>query len=195
VSYARLATPVLVAAVLAAGGCGGSSKSTPTATTAASKSQPATTQTATTTQTTTATTPPIASTPGTPIKVATGKQLARADLISKGEAICARTNAELSSSTIKSEKDLIRLLPQTAIYDKTEATELSQLVPPAAMAQAWKRIVNGFQLFGEYTSRVAEYARAKNYSSGHPLVARAEKLHAEVADLAKRNGFNECGQI
>jgi hypothetical protein len=82
-----------------------------------------------------------------------------------------------------------------AIYDTTEAQELGQLAPPAAMAHSWKTIVNGFQLFGEYTSRVAEYARAKNYASGQPLLVRAEKLHSEVAGLAKHDGFNECGQI
>ena len=185
---AHPASIALTAVAFAASGCGGSSTSTQTTTVAST--QPAATTTAQSTATT-----PVVTTHATTVKLATGTPLTRAAFIAKGEAICARTNAELSSSVVKSHQDLLRVLPQAAIYDKTEAQELSRLVPPSALAQSWTQIVNDFQRFGEYSDRVAEYARANDRKSQQSLTTTAEKLHEKVAALAKRDGFNECAQI
>lgn len=185
---AYLAVLALAATVLVVSGCGGSSKTT-TTTTAAATTTPATTAPATTTPATTT------SATVTTVKLASGKPLSRATWIAKGDVICAHANAELDSSTVKSLQDLIRLLPQAALYDKTESAELSKLVPPASKAGDWKKIVVGFQVFGEDSDKIAADAAAGNNAAGKAVLLEAEKIHEGIAKLAGHDGFIACSVI
>jgi hypothetical protein len=65
--------------------------------------------------------------------------------------------------------DFARVYPQVAIYDRTEAAELSKLVPPAAMAQDWARIVNNIKLHAKYVSDRQEMTAYPNTIAGHLL--------------------------
>jgi hypothetical protein len=182
VLHAHFAALALAATTLAVSGCGGSSKAGST-TTARAATAPATTASTTNA--------PI---PTTPVTIASGKPLTRAQWIARGDAICARTNMKLKAISVVSTRDYARVLPQAAIYDRIEATELSKLVPPASMARDWMQIVNGYQLFGDYTSRVAEYAQANNFAPATPLTQMGEKVHKHLAAIAKRDGFKQCPQ-
>jgi hypothetical protein len=171
--HTQLAALALTAATLAASGCGGSSK-TESTTSAASATTPATT----------------AST-----KTASGTALTRAELIAKAEPICARANAELSSTTVRSGSEFARALPQAAAYERAEATELSKLAPPGTMAVDWEQIVAGIRAFAEDTAKVGEYIQSKNPTAATTLYAAAKKDHEHVAAIFKGDGFKECAAV
>jgi hypothetical protein len=173
----------LATGALAVAGCGGSSKST--ATTAAS-TPPATTTTATT---------PTATVTAAAVTFASGTPLSHTVWIARGDKICAHANTELSTGTLRSPQAFASALSRAAVYDKTEASELGKLVPPASEASDWKQIVNDIQLFGEYTSKVAEDTRAGNNEAAHPLLLQGEAIHARLAAIARRAGFTQCDQI
>jgi hypothetical protein len=126
------------------------------------------------------------------VKFASGEPLKHSDWITKGDAICEQTNKAIDANPIKTQADFARLLPQVALYDKTEAAELGKLVPPASKVKDWRQIVNGYQLFGEYTATVAEYALAGNFAAAKPLVFTAGKIHKRIVAIAKRDGFKVC---
>jgi hypothetical protein len=183
--HTQLAALALAAATLAVSGCGGSSKTASTSTATAQPTTAATTTAATTTVPATA----------AAIKIRSGRPLTRAAWIAEAEVICARTNVELDSTKIKTVQDYARVLPQLASYDRIEATELSKIVPPTVMASDWRLIVTGFQKFGEYTERVAEYAEANNFNGATPTYRVAKATHERLAKIAKHDGFKECAVI
>jgi hypothetical protein len=172
----------LAVAAFAASGCGGSSKSPSSTTSTSSSSSTPTTTTNTN----------VSTVSNAPLIIATGKPLTRTVWISKGDAICGRTNTKLSATTVKNSEDFARLLPQAALYDRTEAVELSKLVPPPAMAQDWAQIVDGLQKFGELSAKAGEYAQAKNTNEGIPVFAAANKAQQEATAIAKKDGFKVC---
>jgi hypothetical protein len=168
--YMQLAALALALAALAASGCGGSSK---------------------TGSTTAAATTPLPQT-ATAATVAPGQPLTRAQLIATADAICARTNARRQTVSIITRKDFARVVPEVAVYDNTEANELGKLVPPAPMAHEWAQVLGYFQLYGEYVSRMAEYAQANNLKGFSHLYEQAETLHQKLHDVATRAGFKRC---
>jgi hypothetical protein len=172
--------PALAAIALSAAGCGESSHSR--SATAASTSAPATTATV-------ATPPPGA------IKLASGRPLTRAEWIAKGEAICTRTNTKVSATTVPSEREYPRVLPQLAVYEWTEARELSKLVPPRPKTHDWAQIVSNLQLDGNYLSSLTNYFQAKNRRAAYSLLVTAERLHERLGAIARHDGFNECTHI
>jgi hypothetical protein len=159
--------------------CGGSSKTTSTTTAATVASQ-----------TTTA-----ATTPTTPVKSASGKPLTRAQLIAAGEAICKSANTKRQAVSVITKKDLGRVVPEIAIYDTTEANELSQLVPPASMAGIWSQILRDFQAYGQEVSMMGQYAQANNTVAFRRLYEKSELLHEKLHEVAARAGFNHCARF
>jgi hypothetical protein len=176
----QLAAFGLVAAALVVAGCGKSSKAESTATTATAASTP----TATTAPTTTAANV-------THIKVRSGTPLPRTTWIRRGDAICARTNVKLNSTTVKTPQDFARLLPQAAAYDHAEAVELSKLVPPTAMASDWTQVVVGIEKFGELDEKAAEHVLT-NYHLATPILIAANAVQKQWTTIAKRDGFKVC---
>jgi hypothetical protein len=170
----------LAAIALSAPGCGGSSHSQSAATAASTTS-------AATTTTTVATPPP----PTATVKLASGRPLARAEWIARGEAICTRTNTQLSATT-GGEREYPRVMPQLAVYEWTEAQELSKLVPPRAKTHDWAQIVKNLQLDGDYLNTLASYFQTKNKRAGYKLLETAERLHEHLNAIARRDGFSEC---
>jgi hypothetical protein len=189
--HMQLAALVLAATTIAASGCGESSKSTSTATQASSTGASAATTAATPT---TATSTVALPAPTAPIKVATGTPLARAQFIAAADAICARTNTKLAADVIVTKKEFGRVLPQVAIYDRTETNELSKLVPPAAMAHIWAHMLKDFQSYGEYTSTVARYAQANNFSAASPIINQADDVRRTLSVIAIGQGFKHCSK-
>jgi hypothetical protein len=172
----HMATITVAAMMIATVGCGESTKSTPAAGTMPSKMAKDATS----------------SSVGAGIPIHAGRPLARTAWISRGDAICTRIHAKLSSTTVKSAEDSARLLPQAAAYDHLEATELSQLVPPVGKETDWQTIVNGIQKISELAMRSAEYAQTKNYQAAEPIAVQANAVQHRYAAIAKRDGFKEC---
>jgi hypothetical protein len=178
--HMQLTALALAATALALSGCGGSSKSASTTSSAAS------------TPTTTNANVSVHLAP--PITIASGPPLTRAAWIAKGDAICTRTLDKLEATTAKTAEQLARLLPEAAVYDRTEANELSKLVPPTAMADSWAQIVDDLQKYGELTAKAAEYARVRNTNEGIPVFDSANRTQQELTTIAKNDGFKICSQ-
>jgi hypothetical protein len=166
----------LTSTALAVSGCGGSSKTG------------STTTVATTAQATTAATPAAVK---STVKVATGRPLTRSALIAKGDAICARANKKLGAITVTTQADFVRVLPQIAIYDSTEFSELGKLVPPASLVRDWGRIINASHLFSEYVNQVAINAQATKQVDAL-LIHTAEAAQGKMESIARHDGFKEC---
>lgn len=163
---------------LAASGCG-SSKPSPTSSAASA---------------TTATTTP-SSVPTTPVTLATGRPLTRAQLIARGDAICASAITKLTATTVRSTPEFARALPQAAIYLGAEAEGLSRLVPPASMTHDWTLIVNDIHFASQYVSRSAQYFKEKLERSAGQLYAKANLLNTQSKAIARRNGFKGCSRV
>lgn len=169
--HIQIAALALAATALVVSGCG-SSKAASTTT--------ASTTAATSTVTT------------TPIKLATGTPLTRAQLIAQGDAICASTLTKFGTITVKTKAEFLRVLPEGAIYLTTEAEELGKLVPPASMIHDWTQIVNDIHFASEYTTRSDRYFKEKQANTANQLYAKANKLVKQSRVIAARDGFKRC---
>ena len=176
----QFAALTLAVTALAASGCGESSKTT-------SNSSATTTATASTTGASGPTTPPATS-----VKVATGAPLSRARFIAAADAICAQTNTKLAAVTVITSKEFARQLPEVVIYDTTEISELSKLVPPPALAHDWETILTDFHGFTEDSNLVAQKLKAKDPKTVAPTVTAAQNLHRSLDAIAARDGFRHC---
>jgi len=177
--HAHLAAPALAAIALATIGCGGSSKTGSSA--AATTTAPA----ATTTTTTVAL-------PTTTVKLATGRPLTRAELIAKADPICKRMNTKVFGIRVKSISEFASVTPQMAIYINTASADLGKLVSPARMTRDWARIVNGLQLYGEYVSKIGQYAQANDISAARQQYATAQNILVQMNTIGKNDGFIQC---
>ena len=184
--FAHIAALALATTAFVASGCGSSSSTTTTTTTAAST--PATTASTTT--------PPVATVPAPPtIALASGTPLTRAQLITKGEAICTRLNAQLGASTAKSLAELARALPVAAAEEKAEFVQLVKLVPPATMASAWREFLAETKQWSEDSEKLAISTQTQQLSLTAPLVQSTRAIHEHLAHVAERAGFKECALI
>ncbi|HEV7936503.1 MAG TPA: hypothetical protein VGP18_00580 [Solirubrobacteraceae bacterium] len=195
-SHIRLAALALTAVSLALGGCGGSSK-----TTASTVAATATT-TADSTQATSTTAAGASVPAATIVRVASGTPLTRAQLIAKGDAICAHVNAEVdkvdTQPNVPASVELREVLegyPKVARYETTETNELSKLVPPAALAHDWGLIVNDFHRYVQYADALASDAEAKNIKAIGPLIQPAEAVHEKLNAIAAHDGFKSCSGV
>jgi hypothetical protein len=182
---AQFGALALATIALAASGCGGSSKSQSIAnSTTTTGAQSTTTAQITTAQATTAT--------AQKIKIRSGKPLTHAVWVARGDAICARTVAKLSSTSAKTQQDFLRGLSQAIGYERTEAKELSNLVPPVGKANDWAQYITGLEQFSAYSARAREYARANKFKEAGPILAAASAIKRQLVAIGKRNGFTAC---
>jgi hypothetical protein len=128
------------------------------------------------------------------------KPLTRSELIARGDAICRRINAKISTITVSSAQDYARLAPPLAAYEQTAVAEMRKLTPPASMANDWKQIVTGAQMLADGTAKLGEYAQTSNPFQAHqtPSVHAAFVATTEgakqIVTAAQREGFNDCAQ-
>jgi hypothetical protein len=122
------------------------------------------------------------------------KPLTRLQLLHKGDAICRRVNQRLSSINIKSQQDLVRVLPQLATYEQRALAELSKLVPPVSMEGDWKTILDGAQTVADITAKLEESTKAKDLRAARTLIQEADKVQRRTTATAKRDGFRYCSQ-
>lgn len=174
----KLVAAVFVTAALTAAGCGSSSKTTAPNSAAATPTSTATAQTK----------PAVSE----EIKVSTGKPLTTTTWIAKGDAICSRANAKLSSTTARTQQDYARLLPQAAGYERAEATELSKLVPPRGKAADWQQMLTDLTKFSEFSLKAGEYAQVNNFHAALPIATAGNKAQLELITIAKNDGFKVC---
>jgi hypothetical protein len=123
------------------------------------------------------------------------KPLTRAELTAKANAICEGVTAKLKSKTIKSQQDIARVAPELASFEQRALIDLSKLVPPAELANDWKRFIAGAQTLAENTARLGEYAKANNLKAARSLIASSETVQQRMVSTAKRDGLKACEQV
>jgi hypothetical protein len=165
----------LAATTFAASGCGSSSKES---------SKPTSNEAA---QSTTAAAPASPS-----IKLASGKPLTEAQWIVKGDAICARLNAQLAANPVQKTKTFAIVLPQAAAEERAAALAMAKLVPPSSKTADWQAIVAKTQQWAENSATLGRAAQTGTLNLQNPLVQQTTKVRSEAMRIAKRNGFKRC---
>lgn len=122
------------------------------------------------------------------------KPLTRAQLLHRADTICHRLSKKLSSTTIKTEQDFVRVLPKLAGYEQEGLAELSKLIPPARMAEDWKMIVAGAQTLADDVAKLGEDVKAKDRKAARAVLSEVGKVQQRTGAIAKRDGFKDCSQ-
>jgi hypothetical protein len=182
-SRQQLAVLVLAATTFAAAGCGSSSKGG-SATTAASTAALSTTVA---TAASSNTVPPAVAVP-----VASGKPLTRAQWLAKGDAICARLFRKLEPLAIKKIRELPRVLPQAAAYQRAAVAKLAKLVPPTSKAGDWQVFLRTTLRSAETEAKLAEYGKLGEAITRSPVGTAMVALQKHLAEMAKHDGFKVC---
>jgi soluble cytochrome b562 len=123
------------------------------------------------------------------------KPLTRAQLTAKADVICKSVTAKLASKTIKTKRDIARVAPELASFEQTALTELSKLVPPAALANDWKQFVAGAQTLAESISKLGEYAQANNLKGARGVIRTIGTVQQQMVTIAKRDRLKDCQQV
>jgi hypothetical protein len=179
--YRRLAGLVLTASTLAFVGCGGSGKANSSTSTGSSDATVATTPS-------TSTTPAPVTAPGPP--------LSTAQLVAKAQTICRRLNVHLAGPkyVIRSQQDLVRIVPLRIAAEQSTLTELSKLTPPASSTTGYKQLLAARRTLIEDTTKLGEDAATGNPNT-NSVYASSATVEREMAETAKSVGIVECGHI
>jgi hypothetical protein len=169
----RIATLALTASLLTVSGCGGSSAPSSSGTTSTGAHAAAT---------------------SAAVVTRTGP-LNREEMLTRGDAICYRLNAERHSTYIGSREDFARLIPPLAAKELAGAEEMSKLIPPPSLKQAWEKIVENSRTLAEVTGRFHTWAEASNLKLSRPVDAIMTKAMDEVEQVAKKAGFKDCARF
>jgi hypothetical protein len=129
----------------------------------------------------------------TPVVSTAGAPLPHARWIAKGDAICERALAKVSTLTSRNAAQFIRALPQAAIYYSAEAESLGKLAPPRPRMHDWERIVRDLHLIGEYASAAGRDQRAP-MTVMHDVLSKTSPLQADMIATARRDGFKWCSR-
>jgi hypothetical protein len=123
------------------------------------------------------------------------KPLTRAELTMKANAICKTVSAKFASKTINNQKEMATVVPELANFEQNELAELSRLVPPAALAEDWKKFISGAETLAENTVKLSEYTKAKDIKGAGGLISASESTQAQMRAIAKRDGILGCEQV
>jgi uncharacterized protein with von Willebrand factor type A (vWA) domain len=123
------------------------------------------------------------------------KPLTRAELTAKADAICKTVTARLAKNTIRTQQDIARVAGELAAFEQVALTNLSKLVPPAALADDWKQFVAGAQTLAENTSKIGEYAKANNLKASKSLITSSQATQRQMTAIAKRDGLRSCEPV
>jgi hypothetical protein len=123
------------------------------------------------------------------------KPLTRAELTAKADAICKTVTAKLAGTKVKTQQDIGRVAPELAFFEESALAQLSKLVPPAALAEDWKKFVAGAQTLAENTSKLGEYAKANKLKQARGLIVSSQQVQQGMMTIAKRDGLKSCEQV
>jgi hypothetical protein len=123
------------------------------------------------------------------------KPLTRAELTVKADAICKTVTAKLATKTVKTQQDIARIAPELAGFEQSALAELSKLMPPAELADDWKKFVAGAQMLAENTAKLGEYAKSNNLKGARVLIVSSEATQRQMVATAKRDGLTACEQV
>ncbi|HEY5194453.1 MAG TPA: hypothetical protein VIJ39_11365 [Solirubrobacteraceae bacterium] len=123
------------------------------------------------------------------------KPLTRAELTAKANVICKTVTTRFASKSINSQQEMARVIPELAAFEQTALAELSKLVPPAELANDWKKFVAGAETLAENTAKLGEYAKAKNIKAAGSLITGSEAIQQQMRATAKQDGITACEKV
>lgn len=182
-SYNGLAVASLAAATLATAGCGGSTGASDRTVSAAPAQV-----TSEDIQRTDAGT-------GTSVKpTSVGKVLTRTELTAKAEEICGRIRARISRPHGGAERDIARVAPGLARYERARLAELAKLRPPASLASDWAQVLRGVESLATDAASLGVYAKAHQLATpaGGALIRATGEHGIHESAVARRDGFKTC---
>lgn len=128
---------------------------------------------------------------------AVGGGVSAASFVARAEAICRATNTALARLGAASGGDagLVRGVPQHASLERLGLTKLEGLVPPAALAGGWHRLL-GYRttLLGEL-GELVRAARVRDRAAILRLAVSKARVHKALREAAARSGFRECALV
>lgn len=126
----------------------------------------------------------------------TAKPLTRAELTAKADAICNTVTAKLKKTkAVSTEQDIAQVAPELVSFEQSALTELSKLVPPAALESDWKQFLSGAQTLAENTAKLGESAKAKNLKTARGAIVESEAIQKHMQAIAKRDELTACEQV
>jgi hypothetical protein len=116
-------------------------------------------------------------------------------LAAKADTICKTVTAKLAGTNVKNQQDIGRVAPELASFEESALAQLSKLVPPAELAEDWKKFVAGAQTLAENTSKLGEYAKANKLKQARGLIVSSQQVQQGMVTIAKRDGLKSCEQV
>jgi hypothetical protein len=123
------------------------------------------------------------------------KPLTRAELTVRANAICKTVTSKLASKSASTEQQLAHVATELASFEQTALIELSRLVPPAELANDWKKFVAGAQTLAENTSKLGVYVKGGSLKSAKGLIVSSETVQQQMRAIAKRDHLAECEEV
>jgi len=124
------------------------------------------------------------------------KQLTRAELIAKADAICKRANAERAAMpSIRTRSDYAIVLPRVATNNDAAIAELARLTPPASMASDWKQIIASERTLTRYMRTFSKNVASYDIRATRALVHQADSVRQSMIATAQGAGFNDCAKF
>lgn len=121
-----------------------------------------------------------------------GRQLTRAELTVRANAICSRAVREVDWPKIDTQKFSPKEAARLGLIEERAAEELNELVPPPAAVVPWRIIVDDFRATGPAFRHAAHVLVIKG-ASAYPVLP----LFAEVSERAmeaRKLNITECAR-
>ena len=131
---------------------------------------------------------------GNSSKTDAASTLSRAELIAKGDVICASVHTNYHANGYSTPQSIARLAPRVAAYEQAGVTEMRKLIPPPSMVHDWQQIINGDQAVAVATAKFGQDAKENNLKAATPLIAAIRRPQEQALAIAKRDGFKNCSQ-
>jgi hypothetical protein len=114
--------------------------------------------------------------------------------IAQADAICARTNRQLSVRAGKS-VGILKVVPRNIATERKALSELRALTAPQSIVTAWQKVL---KLRRRLTAELVELvgaARRRDTSKITTLVFSKKRSHGELLGVAQTTGFRDCAKL
>lgn len=113
----------------------------------------------------------------------------------KANAICAQLRAKFAAINSTPRATFVQLAPQLASYQTRASAEMSDLVPPTAVAHDWQQITSYTQTLANNIAKLGEYEQAKELPAARAVLFASRKVDDQLIAIARSDGFVECARI
>jgi cell division inhibitor SulA len=116
-----------------------------------------------------------------------------ARLIVHADAICLRLNTELARTA--GTGIIAQSAPLHARLEKAALRELGTLTPPASLARDWAKILGYRRTLADELLTLSRAAKANDLAAVRALGVSKLRVHKELTQTAKRDGFTDCATV